>query len=204
LGLGVRAEGEVLRHLNRLDFPAPLLEQASKDHLITRRLPGTSLRSDFRREHSQRVMETLADWFARLHQLEAPRELPDRGVQAELAEARLRIKLGLVDTERVVKLPGRPTPLQLWQQLRATTPGPGKDCLTHGDPWPCNLFFEGTIGRGIIDWARAGVGAVERDLAVLDRALTHHYGPDCRDLFWTKYGPRPLHLPWFEHLSYLF
>lgn len=204
LRAGVRAEGEVLRHLNRLGFPAPRLEQAAEDGLITRRLPGTSLRCDFRREHSALVMETLADWFAMLHQLEVPRGLPVRGIEAELAEARSRIHLGFVDTPRVATLPGRPTPLQLWEELRATSPPQSRDSLTHGDPWPCNLFFEGTVGQGIIDWARAGVGAAERDLAVLDRALSHHYGPHCTEMFWTRYGARPHHLLWFQRLSYLF
>lgn len=184
-------EIQILGWLPTIAVPVPDLLGFGEDYFITRKLAGQSLRDNFRRDQADRIVATLADWFRRLHGYQAPPWAADRSIVAELTEARRRC--------------GTAEKLSLWSELCNTCPAPRPVTLTHGDPWPCNLFFEGCIGSGIIDWGRAGLGPPERDLAILDRALAHHYGPSWAVRFWQLYqSERPDRLDWYLRLHSLF
>lgn len=184
-------ESRLLSWLSKTEILVPELSDCGDDYFITRKLAGQSLRQNFQRQHTETVVATLAEWFRRLHSYSAPAWAADRSIAAELAEAGQRS----TTPEMTERLTG----------LRKTRPKARPATLTHGDPWPCNLFFEAGVGTGILDWGRGGWGPPERDLAILDRALAHHYGPAWATRFWQLYGEdRPDGLDWFLSLHSFF
>lgn len=194
----LQTEAWMLRHLSARNFPVPELVSSGADYLLTRKLRGSSLRQDFRRQHTPSIVKTLAGWFRRLHHLPCPREAPLQDMAADLARARQRLEHRQIPAQQ----PGS-SAWETWKELSQNVPAVPVTCLTHGDPWPCNILFHTDVGEGVVDWARSGRGPAQRDLAILERALGHHYGPEAGRQFWEEYGPRPAHLEWFRQLSLL-
>lgn len=182
--LGVlRREHHALRAVHGLGVPAPepliFLERSAswgpQGWLVTRRLPGTTLKETLRTErHRARRAALLTDFgvtLARTHATPPPPGFGSADWLEHFFTAARRLNSS-VDMTRI-------------ERLRHERPVPSIRVLLHGDVFLDNVMAADGRVTGLIDWSFADVGDARFDVAVATHELTRFE----RDAFAEGYGP---------------
>jgi aminoglycoside phosphotransferase (APT) family kinase protein len=179
----IRREYRALRAVHPLGVPAPepllFLERSAsfglEGWLVTRRLPGTTLKEKLNTEPARvRRASLLTDFGATLARLHATPPPPDFG-RSDWLENFLTLANSLNPTADVAQM----------ERLRNERPAPLITVLMHGDVFLDNVMATDGRVTGLIDWSFADVGDARYDVAVAMHDLTRFE----RDAFAEGYGP---------------
>ena len=73
-------------------------------------------------------------------------------------------------------------------ELLSTRPSIEDLVFTHGDYCLPNVLLLGGELTGFVDWGRAGVADLYKDIALVLRSLEKNTGEDLADMFFEAYG----------------
>lgn len=141
--------------------------------LLMRALPGETLAERLDRDPAGAgpVIDAVAAFLRRLHALPVDDCPFDAGAAVRTAQARERLRLGLVDLDELDDARQGWSADDLARALDAERPATLARVVTHGDFSPENLMIDGAQVTGCIDLGRAGVADPYQDLAILGTRL---------------------------------
>ena len=205
---------------NRLPVPKILCSEVSDgwSYLLMSRAKGEMSCSDYYMEHSEELVTALADGLKMLWETDLSGCPRDRGITAELAEARYRIDHDMVDMENTEPETfgegsfRNPQDLLQWLEDHQPDYDP---VLSHGDYCLPNIFLENGKVSCFIDLGDTGIGDRWRDIALCWRSLKHNFNgsyggkayPEFNpDILFEKLGiePNPEKLQYYMLLDELF
>lgn len=173
-------EAVMLRWLSG-KVPAPeviaCVKQDGKEYLLMSRIKGKMACDEAFLDKPELLIERLAEAMRMLWNTDASDCPALRDQETELAEAKIRVEQGLVDTNNVEPTtfgPGgfkNPEALLYWLERNRPSYEP---VLSHGDFCLPNIFLTETGIGGFIDLGDAGVGDRWRDIALCHRSLRHN------------------------------
>ena len=187
--LSLQGEVERLKWLQgRLPVPEVVgfHPEAEHDFLLMRALPGDDASN--KRLSSAAMVDLLTEALRFFHTVPIS-DCPFRFSVADgVADAKAILDAGRVaidsfDPENI----GR-DPHEMFEELLALQPRETADVFTHGDFCLPNVIVNHGTLAGFIDFGRAGVGDVHRDLAIGSRSIERNLGPDAVDRFFQLYG----------------
>ena len=166
-----------------LDGKAPVprvLHAENRDalqYLLMSRVPGRMACDPAYMSDPDTLIPLLAEGLRLLWAVDPAGCPRDRGPDAELAEARLRVQLNLADTDNAEPDTYGPGgfsgPAELLGWLETHRP-PLDPVVSHGDYCLPNIFLHEGRVSGLIDLGNAGVGDRWRDIALCWRSLSHN------------------------------
>ena len=141
--------------------------------MVTEALAGAPLH-DLSADAAADGVVAALDALARLHALPIASCPFDERLDVKLAEARLRVRLGEVEIERLEPQNVATSPEGLLEALEAARPASEDLVVTHGDAsWP--NFIVGPNGEAaVIDLGRFGVADRHQDLALFVRSARYN------------------------------
>lgn len=172
---------EMMKWLNgKLPVPKVIWHEVvnDKSYLFMSRIKGKMSCDEYYLEHPKELLALLAEGLKMLWRVDI-RNCPHiRNLDAELAEARLRVEQGLVDVEDAEAdtfgPDGFTNPEELLKWLEENRPEP-EPVFSHGDYCLPNIFLKDGEITGFIDLGDAGVGDKWRDIALCYRSLKHNF-----------------------------
>jgi aminoglycoside 3'-phosphotransferase II len=189
-GTDIRAEAERLRWL-ATRAPVPrligLLEDHNRAFMLLEALPGRN-GVDAARDQPREVVVGLAKALDSLHAQPIGGCPFDQRIDAQIARAEERTRLGLVDESDFDQERQGRHATELLPELRHAPPDEGDLVLTHGDACLPNVIFEHGKFVGFVDVGRAGVAGRYQDLALAARSIAYNLGPACVQPFFDAYG----------------
>ncbi len=149
-----------------------------KSYLLMSRVQGEMSCVEYYLEHPHVLLEALAQGLQMLWNVDIT-DCPNvRDLEAELAEARVRVEQGLVDVDNAEPDTfgenGFESPVHLLKWLEENRPV-CESVFSHGDFCLPNVFLQDGQVSGFIDLGDAGVGDKWRDIALCYRSLKHNF-----------------------------
>ena len=149
-----------------------------KSFLLMSKVTGKMSCDEYYLEHPKELLTLLAAGLKMLWQVDISNCPHIRDLNAELAEAALRVEQGLVDVEDAEPdtfgPEGFANPEELLQWLEENRPNQDP-VFSHGDYCLPNVFLQDGEVTGFIDLGDAGVGDKWRDIALCYRSLKHNF-----------------------------
>lgn len=174
-------------------LPVPPLHHFTMDRdaawLLTGAVPGITayqaLEAD--PDSAPAVVAALAGLLRQLHSIPVDTCPFDAGHRVRMAQARVRIDAGLVETDDFDEARSGWTAEQVWQGMQALLPLVPDPVVTHGDFSLDNILLADGRVTGLIDLGRLGVADRWQDLAILCNCLDEFEG-DLADRLIAAYG----------------
>jgi len=187
-------EAERLAWLRTTGIPCPETMFAGRGDgafwLVTGALPGSDLRAGAGRS-PRCVVQVAAAAMRRLHALPLECCPFDQRAERRIAEARRRMREGLVDGSLFDPVrQSMPVPI-LYDQLLVHRPETEDLVVAHGDAGLGNMLMESGRFTGFVDIGRLGVADRHQDLALLARDIVDDLGEEWLALFFQLYGRQP-------------
>lgn len=189
---------DIEREMTRMRWLAPYLpvpelvqyhRTPDEAWLVTTALPGRTAWQWLEEDASNApaIIDALADFLRRFHAI-AIDDCPfDSGHRLRLAQARMRIIAGAVDTDDFDEARQGWTADQVWDALQALLPLPPASVVTHGDFSLDNLLIQDGVVTGCIDLGRVGIADPYQDIAIMWNCLKD-FGSRLQDRFLARYG----------------
>jgi aminoglycoside 3'-phosphotransferase-1 len=176
---------------SRLPVPAIIRSVATQDEcwLMMQALAGKSARAvlDERPDDRAVLIDALADFVRRIHEVPTLECPFDMRLERRLAEGRARIDAGLVDEADFDEERQGWCAEDVWKAIGALLPLEPDQVVTHGDLSLDNVLIEGSRIVGCVDVGNAGLADRYHDLAICWRDLAD-YGADAQTQFLQRYG----------------
>jgi aminoglycoside 3'-phosphotransferase-2 len=173
----IRREAAALAWLEGRAAAARLVwagEAAGRPALITEALDGVALHA-LPPEAAEAGAIAALGALARLHALPIASCPFDERLAVKLAEARRRVRLGEVETERLDPQNAGAAPQAILAGLEARRPASEDLVVTHGDAsWP-NFILQPNGEVALIDLGRFGVADRHQDLALFVRSAKRNF-----------------------------
>ena len=158
------------------------------EYLAMERLSGTDMSHPDAKRHPRRNVELLARALRDLHALPIHDCPFDRSLRVRLAEARERVRLGLVDEEDFDDERHGRRAIDLLDDVERDCPEHEDLVMTHGDAYVLNVMVVDEVLAGFIDVGRAGIADRHMDLALAASSLAFYYGEGFDQMFLDAYG----------------
>lgn len=159
----------------RLPVPEVVHHEAYEgfSNLLMTRVRGRMSCDAHHLDRAEETVALLAEGLRMLWRVDIADCPRDAGLDAELAAARERVRLGLVDPDDLPE--GFDTPEALLDWLEANRP-PCDPVFSHGDYCMPNVFFDQGCVSGMIDLGDAGTADRWRDIALCWGSLERNFG----------------------------
>jgi aminoglycoside 3'-phosphotransferase II len=172
-------DAHILNWLQGQQVPVPAvlnyLEEAGQEFLLMAALPGLPASEPCFQKTPEATVSLLAQALRQLHALPIADCPFDAGLPIKLAQARLHLQAGLVDSSDFEPCFQGLSPDVLFERLWASQPAETDLVFSHGDAClPNFMLTQGGLFTGFIDLGRAGVANRWQDLALLLRSLAHN------------------------------
>jgi aminoglycoside phosphotransferase len=182
-------ERDVLRWLgDRL--PVPQVwgygEDQTHTHLLLSEIPGLPASDTAFHRDPAPMVRALATGLRQIHIADIIDCPFDQRLAVKMAEARVRVRRGLVDADDFEQAYQGRSAADLYAQLQALRPATEDPVLTHGDYCLPNVLLQAGQVSGFIDWGRAGVADRYQDLALAVRSLRHNLGRTVNGERWIR------------------
>ena len=184
LKIGKYDDGETVRVMRWLEgkLPVPRVicyeQDGENKYLLMSRIPGKMSCDTYYLERPKELLSHLAEGLRMLWATDVSGCPRNRGIDAELREARERVESGRVRTDRAEPgtygKGGFRDPEELLKWLEDNRP-PYDPVLSHGDYCLPNIFIDGGKISGFIDLGDTGTGDRWRDIALCYRSLKHNF-----------------------------
>ncbi len=143
-------------------------------------------------QSAQRMARLLARGLKMVHSVDVTDCPLRRPLGLVLAEAQMRVELGLIDTDDLQPENRGRSAQNILEQLINTRPPVDDLVFTHGDYCLPNIILQGDAVSGFVDLGRAGVADRYVDIALAVRSLRYNlgleYGTELAWLFLKEYG----------------
>jgi aminoglycoside phosphotransferase len=184
-----------LRHPDdgRVLTPEPIdyAEEVGHEFLLIGSVPGRDATEPALLADPEIMVRVLGEGLRLLHEVDISDCPLDQRLDHKLAEAALRVRLGMVDVDEFEPENEGTPPVALLDWLNQHRPEPEDLVLTHGDYClPNVMVHRGDLG-GFIDLGLCGVADRYQDLALAERSLLHNLHGEQRWVgeFFAAYGP---------------
>ena len=131
------------------------------------------------------IVSKCAKGLRLIHEIDISNCRFDNFLESKIAQAKRRMKEGLVDESDFND--SQKTAQELFEELQRKIPDNEDLVFTHGDYCLPNIIINNDE-IGFVDWSRAGIADRYQDLALVYRSLKYNYGEKWHDLFFNKYG----------------
>ena len=172
---------EVMKWLgDKLPVPEVVFHEVSdeKSYLLMSRIEGKMSCDIYYLEHPSELLSLLAKALKMCWSVDISDCPHMRTLDAELAEAKLRVENQMVDVDNTEPETFGPggfgSPAELLEWLFENRPEP-EYVFSHGDFCLPNVFLKDGEVTGFIDLGDAGVGDKWRDIALCYRSLKHNF-----------------------------
>jgi len=177
-------EDMVVKMMSWLDgkIPAPKILAYEKDYeyqyLLMSKVSGKMSCDEYYLEHPKELLAMLAEALRMLWSIDISDCPRNRNIEAELEDARYRVKNNLVDMDKAEPTTfgegGFASPQALLKWLENNKPD-YEPVLSHGDFCLPNIFIENGQISGYIDLGDTGIGDKWRDISLCYRSLKHNF-----------------------------
>ena len=159
----------------RLPAPEILHHEVYEGHsnLLMTRIPGRMSCDAYCLDRADETVALLAEGLRMLWRVDIADCPRDAGLDAELAAARERVRLGKADPDDLPE--GFASPDALLDWLEVNRP-PCDPVFSHGDYCMPNVFLDQGRVSGMIDLGDAGVADRWRDIALMWGSLERNFG----------------------------
>ena len=171
---------EMMRWLNgRIPVPRVLCYETDEkvQYLLMSRINGRMACDTYYLEHPEELISLLAKAIKLLWSIDISECPRHRGLETELAEAKERVRLGLVDVDdaepETFGKEGFENAKELLSRLEDNKPEM-EPVLSHGDFCLPNIFFDNGDISGFIDLNYTAVADKWKDIALCYRSLKHN------------------------------
>ncbi|WP_043816370.1 APH(3') family aminoglycoside O-phosphotransferase [Deinococcus maricopensis] len=158
------------------------------EYLVVERLPGTDMSHPALQRDPRRAAELLARALREVHALPVHDCPFDRRLRVRLADARERVRRGLVDEDDFDDERRGRRATDLLNDVEQSCPADEDLVVTHGDAYVHNVMVADGELAGLIDVGRAGVADRHMDLALAAGSLASDYGEGVDQVFLEAYG----------------
>lgn len=166
-------------------------KQGGEEFLLLSEIKGKDAKNaSLMKEHPVKFGQIMAETLLSVHQLNILDCLFDASLDKKLAKAKMRVEMGLVDSDDFDPERRHQTAIELLREAECNRPDESLDdrVFTHGDYTPANNMLHENKVTGIIDWGRAGAADRHQDIALMLRSLRRHAGLAAANSFIDTYG----------------